>query len=216
MNGARGDALNMGVTKIDEDYKLFNTKKNANSASKQSYVLPRLVALSVFYLVILLAILVLSFNNNNAVVMFVCAGGTLIFTVCFIIACFGFFAKADKVFQKNEDENKENTEQHIKSEVPIKDISKPTPTSSDKTATNNISINKEDCIRIGKNHGLTSRELEVFTALLQGNNARDIEASLGISHYTVKTHIGSVYRKTEVHSQQELIDWFMKESRYAE
>ena len=58
--------------------------------------------------------------------------------------------------------------------------------------------------------------MEVFGLLLEGKNAGDIETELCISRYTAKTHISSVYRKTDVHSQQELIDYFNQENSHAE
>ncbi|MCR5583392.1 MAG: LuxR C-terminal-related transcriptional regulator [Eggerthellaceae bacterium] len=53
---------------------------------------------------------------------------------------------------------------------------------------------------------LTPREVEVLQLLARGRNKRHISKELGVSEETIKTHIGNVYRKTMVHSQQELID----------
>ena len=53
--------------------------------------------------------------------------------------------------------------------------------------------------------GLTAREIDVAMLLARGLTKRYIAQRLTISEETVKTHIGNVYRKVGVHSQQELI-----------
>ena len=62
------------------------------------------------------------------------------------------------------------------------------------------------CERMTEQHGLTQREADVLALLARGNNAARIEQELCISHNTVKYHARNVYRKLDVHSQQELID----------
>ena len=62
------------------------------------------------------------------------------------------------------------------------------------------------CERMAEQRGLTQRESDVLTLLARGNNAAHIEQKLCISHNTVKYHARNVYRKLDVHSQQELID----------
>lgn len=42
--------------------------------------------------------------------------------------------------------------------------------------------------------------------MARGRNKRVISQELGLAEETVKTHMGNVYRKLLVHSQQELID----------
>ena len=54
--------------------------------------------------------------------------------------------------------------------------------------------------------GLTQRERDILALLARGNNAQHIQEELSISHNTVKYHARNVYRKLDVHSQQELID----------
>ena len=53
----------------------------------------------------------------------------------------------------------------------------------------------------------TAREAEVFALLVQGKTKRSISRELVLSENTVKTHIGKIYRKLGIHSQQELIDF---------
>lgn len=42
--------------------------------------------------------------------------------------------------------------------------------------------------------------------LARGRNKRYISQKLGLAEETVKSHIGNIYKKFCVHSQQELID----------
>ncbi|MEE8721776.1 MAG: helix-turn-helix transcriptional regulator [Eggerthellaceae bacterium] len=53
---------------------------------------------------------------------------------------------------------------------------------------------------------LSPRESDVLRYLIRGRNAKHIAEKLCISESTAKTHIASIYRKTDVHSQQELLD----------
>jgi DNA-binding NarL/FixJ family response regulator len=54
---------------------------------------------------------------------------------------------------------------------------------------------------------LSAREWEVLGLLADGLTTRQIAKRLFISVYTVRNHLKSMYRKLEVHSQSELIDW---------
>lgn len=54
-------------------------------------------------------------------------------------------------------------------------------------------------------YGLTARESEVFHLLAQGLNRLAIARELVISDDTVRTHMRNIYRKLDVHSQQQLI-----------
>lgn len=55
-------------------------------------------------------------------------------------------------------------------------------------------------------YGLTTREAEVFHLLVQGLNRPAIARKLVISDNTVRTHMKSIYRKLDVHAQQQLIN----------
>ncbi|MDO5042482.1 MAG: LuxR C-terminal-related transcriptional regulator [Slackia sp.] len=55
--------------------------------------------------------------------------------------------------------------------------------------------------------GLTGREADVLALLARGRNVPFIEEELVISRNTIRTHVKHIYQKTEVHSQQELIDF---------
>lgn len=62
------------------------------------------------------------------------------------------------------------------------------------------------CDEVADRYGLTAREREVFGYLAQGRSLPFIEKTIFISHNTAKTHVQNIYRKTLVHSRQELID----------
>ena len=64
----------------------------------------------------------------------------------------------------------------------------------------------EKCTAIGKAHGLTERETEIFLCMAHGRNVGFIQEHFVISRNTVKTHVKRIYKKLDVHSQQELID----------
>lgn len=68
------------------------------------------------------------------------------------------------------------------------------------------SIFKRACKSIEGTYALTPRESEIFALLARGRNMNHIAESLVISKDTVKTHCRSIYRKLQVHSQQEVID----------
>lgn len=66
--------------------------------------------------------------------------------------------------------------------------------------------------RLARRCRLSPREIEVFFLLAKGRNRAYIREELVIGDETVKSHVKSIYRKTEVHSQQELIDLLERES----
>lgn len=59
------------------------------------------------------------------------------------------------------------------------------------------------CEFIGKQHGLTAREQEVFILVAEGKSRNEMCEILILSKETVKTHIRNIYRKVDIHSQQE-------------
>lgn len=65
---------------------------------------------------------------------------------------------------------------------------------------------EERCTAIGKAHGLTGREIEIFAFLARGRNGQFLMDHYVVSRNTVKSHIKHIYAKLGVHSQQELID----------
>lgn len=55
-------------------------------------------------------------------------------------------------------------------------------------------------------HALTDRECDVLGYLAAGYSVRAISSALCLSENTIKTHVASIYRKTDTHSRQEIID----------
>lgn len=65
---------------------------------------------------------------------------------------------------------------------------------------------QEKCDAVSALYGLTSRQTEVLYLLAKGRNASYIQEKLVISPHTVKAHIYTIYKKTDQHSQQDLMD----------
>ena len=65
---------------------------------------------------------------------------------------------------------------------------------------------KRICESATEQYRLSPRESEVLEYLVKGRNAKHAAEKLFLSESTVKTHISNIYRKTGVHSQQELLD----------
>ena len=62
------------------------------------------------------------------------------------------------------------------------------------------------CEEVGRKYGLSPRQRDVLVYLAKGRNAEFIQKELFVSGHTAKSHIYQIYRKLEVHSQQQLID----------
>ena len=65
---------------------------------------------------------------------------------------------------------------------------------------------EQSCEALAHEHGLSARELDVMRLLAQGKGGQEIQDELVVSRNTVKTHVRHIYRKLDVHSQQELIN----------
>lgn len=65
---------------------------------------------------------------------------------------------------------------------------------------------QQKCDAVARTYGLTNRQTEVLHLLAKGRNAAYIQKQLVISQHTAKAHIYSIYKKTETHSQQDLMD----------
>lgn len=61
------------------------------------------------------------------------------------------------------------------------------------------------CETVANTYLLSRRETEIMFFLAKGHNAAYLQEKLYISEGTAKTHIRHVYKKTNVHSQQELM-----------
>ena len=62
------------------------------------------------------------------------------------------------------------------------------------------------CAAVARDFGLTPRESEVIVLLAYGRTLAIIARDLHIAQGTARTHIETLYRKLDVHKQQELID----------
>lgn len=62
-----------------------------------------------------------------------------------------------------------------------------------------------DLYSIGKERGLSNREMDVFALLARGYSAAAIQSELYIAAGTVNYHTRNIYSKLNVHSKQELI-----------
>lgn len=59
------------------------------------------------------------------------------------------------------------------------------------------------CRLVSRQYDLTAREEEIFTLLAKGKSRMYMCESLFLSKETVKTHVRNIYKKTDIHSQQE-------------
>lgn len=62
------------------------------------------------------------------------------------------------------------------------------------------------CADVAHDCGLTPRESEVLILLAKGRTVPVIARDLQIAKGTARTHTERIYRKLDVHKQQELID----------
>lgn len=65
---------------------------------------------------------------------------------------------------------------------------------------------ERNCASVAEDFGLTPRESEVIVLLAYGRTLSIIARDLQIAKGTARTHIENIYRKLDVHKQQELID----------
>lgn len=62
------------------------------------------------------------------------------------------------------------------------------------------------CTKFGDCYNLTPRQQQVLILLAKGYSTKTIQERLVVSNYTVKAHIYNIYKKTNVHTRQELIE----------
>ena len=70
---------------------------------------------------------------------------------------------------------------------------------------------REKVAALAQQASLTKREQEVLVLLAQGVRADAIGNQLFISPNTVRTHVANIYRKLEIHTHQELLNFFYGE-----
>lgn len=66
---------------------------------------------------------------------------------------------------------------------------------------------EEKCTGVAREYGLTPREEEVLVFLARGRTLTIVARDLHIAKNTARTHIEKIYQKTDIHKQQELIDF---------
>ena len=62
------------------------------------------------------------------------------------------------------------------------------------------------CEELSEQYLLSAREREVLVILAKGHNATFIQEQLCVSKSTAKTHINHIYKKMDIHTQQELLN----------
>ncbi|NTW28867.1 MAG: helix-turn-helix transcriptional regulator [Coriobacteriia bacterium] len=87
-------------------------------------------------------------------------------------------------------------------EHPVMDHDFPSP----KNDSQHAGYWKMKCVGFANYYQLSRRQQEVLVWLAKGHSRASIEKTMFISGHTVKAHIYSIYRKTDVHTRQELID----------
>lgn len=80
------------------------------------------------------------------------------------------------------------------------------PSTAEETSEAALGRIEQHCIRVARDFGLTPRESEVIVLLAYGRTLSVIARDLHIAQGTARTHIENIYRKLDVHKQQELID----------
>lgn len=70
-----------------------------------------------------------------------------------------------------------------------------------------VIANRVDLTNLKQIHGLSDREMEVLTLMIDGKSYKEIEAALFISIHTVKTHVYNMYRKLGVNSRHQLVHY---------
>ncbi|MDR3052285.1 MAG: helix-turn-helix transcriptional regulator [Coriobacteriales bacterium] len=53
--------------------------------------------------------------------------------------------------------------------------------------------------------GLSPRESQIFSLLIEGNKRHEIELKCELSEGTVKTHISNIYKKLDIHSKRDML-----------
>ena len=61
------------------------------------------------------------------------------------------------------------------------------------------------CRAIARRYLLSNRQAEVLGLLARGHNAAYVQEKLCITRSTAKSHMNKIYRKLDIHTQQELL-----------
>ena len=63
---------------------------------------------------------------------------------------------------------------------------------------------------LGKQFKLSHREMQVLSLYAQGHTQKSVSDRLFISQGTTHTHIKRIYRKTGLHSRQDVLDYLQE------
>lgn len=68
-----------------------------------------------------------------------------------------------------------------------------------------------DMVGVKGDYQITTAEKEILNRLVRGEPKKEIAHELGVSFYTVDTHLRNIYRKLQVHSRSEAVAKALKE-----
>lgn len=123
--------------------------------------------------------------------------------------------QGDAISNSNEDAHQESSEGHKEKQLDPSQTAIPHASTENPSAglTDNNQPKREErgsfmrkCDEISRVYNLSKREQEVLVLLAKGHNASFITDKLCISRSTAKTHINHIYRKLDIHTQQELLN----------
>lgn len=110
----------------------------------------------------------------------------------YFVAILGYVLTIAAVFALNE---RDLSQRRIFSDLEI--------TAPEKSLYGNID---KGCTAVGKEYGLSDREVEVLQLLCKGRSKSYIAENLFISENTVRSHTKNIYQKLDIHSKQEALD----------
>jgi DNA-binding CsgD family transcriptional regulator len=65
--------------------------------------------------------------------------------------------------------------------------------------------NAERCAQLRDRYALTVQEARVATQVAEGHTVKEIAATLGVTVFTVRAHLRSIFLKTDVNRQAALV-----------
>ena len=65
----------------------------------------------------------------------------------------------------------------------------------------------------GKLYGLTAKEIDIAVLLAKGQDLRTVAVTLGISYQTARSHLRSIFAKTDMHRQSDVVRAVLNTSR---
>lgn len=90
--------------------------------------------------------------------------------------------------------------------APASAVAEPEPSSEEEETEEEKGSFRRRCEELSEQYLLSAREREVLVILAKGHNATFIQEQLCVSKSTAKTHINHIYKKMDIHTQQELLN----------